>query len=309
MPSPTRRRFLGAGIAAAVAPLALAANGPPPAVIDAHTHFYDPTRPQGVPWPGKGNAALYRRVLPADYKELAKPHGVTGTVVVEASPWVDDNRWLLELAKDEPFVTGVVGRLLPADADFAANLARFAKDPLFRGVRITGNEVRDALRTPAHLDSLKALSDAGLTLDVNGGTDTLLLVPALAEKLPKLHVVLNHLANVAVDGKEPLAAWTKAMAAAAGPTVWCKLSGLVEGSGKKDRKAPTDAAFFRPVLEAAWAGFGADKLLFGSNWPVSDQYAPFANVIGLAADYAKGKGAFDKVFGGNATAAYRLKPR
>src|SRR3954463_3661175 len=72
-------------------------------IIDTHTHFYDPTRPQGVPWPGKGDKKLYRPVLPSEYKQLAKPFGVVGTIVVEASPWVEDNQWLLDLAAKEPF--------------------------------------------------------------------------------------------------------------------------------------------------------------------------------------------------------------
>ena len=57
-------------------------------IIDTHTHFYDPTRPQGVPWPSKTDAALYRPVYPEEFKAIARPLGVTGTVVVEASPWL-----------------------------------------------------------------------------------------------------------------------------------------------------------------------------------------------------------------------------
>ena len=61
------------------------------AVIDTHTHFYDPTRrPQGVPWPLRDDKLLYRRVLPKDYRAQVVPRPVTGTVVVEASPWLED---------------------------------------------------------------------------------------------------------------------------------------------------------------------------------------------------------------------------
>src|SRR5438552_2260068 len=81
--------------------------------IDAHTHFYDPHRPQGVPWPGKGDKLLYRTVLPPEFKQLTKKHHVQGTIVVEASPWLEDNQWLLDLAAKEPFIVGVVGRLDP----------------------------------------------------------------------------------------------------------------------------------------------------------------------------------------------------
>src|SRR4051794_2472532 len=109
----TRRTFLKAGALAAAAVLQSVA-GPGMAadaevavaggVIDTHTHFSDPTRPQGVPWPGKDDKLLYRRVLPEDYRAVTRGHGITGTIVVEASPWVEDNQWLLELAAREPLI-------------------------------------------------------------------------------------------------------------------------------------------------------------------------------------------------------------
>src|SRR5947207_2838481 len=55
-------------------------------LIDTHTHFYDPTRAQGVPWPPRDDQLLYRKVLPKDYRALPVPKPVTGTLVVEASP-------------------------------------------------------------------------------------------------------------------------------------------------------------------------------------------------------------------------------
>ena len=59
-------------------------------VIDTHTHFYDPKRPQGIPWPNKNDEFLYRTVLPDEYKAVTKPLGVRGTVVVEASKRFED---------------------------------------------------------------------------------------------------------------------------------------------------------------------------------------------------------------------------
>ena len=65
-------------------------------VIDTHTHFYDPSRTQGVPWPNKDDDFLYRTVLPNEYKAMTMPLGVRGTVVVEASKWFEDNLWILK---------------------------------------------------------------------------------------------------------------------------------------------------------------------------------------------------------------------
>jgi L-fuconolactonase len=303
MMNPTRREAL-------FAPLALAIAEEKPAILDTHTHFYDPTRPEGVPWPGKGDKVLYRPVLPGEFKKLAAPHGVTGTVVVEASPRVEDNQWLLEIAKDEPFLAGIVGRLAPDDAKFTQHLERFAKTPRFRGIRWNEAETRDGLKNPAALDRLKALSDTGLTLDLNGGPDVHHVAVMVAEKFPKLRIVVNHMGNPRMDGKPPTEAWLKAIKAssAAGKKVWCKLSALVDGTGKSGRKAPTDAAFYKPTFDALWDAFGEDRLVYGSNWPVSDLYATYSTVFDLASEFVKPKGAaaFAKVFGANAQAAYAL---
>ncbi len=304
----SRREFLSAGAALAVAGSASPADDKP-AAIDVHTHFYDPTRKEGVPWPGEDDKVLYRPVLPDEFKKLAAPHGVTGTVAVEASPWVEDNQWLLDRAKDSPVIVGVVGRLLPADADFAKHLTRFAKNPRFRGIRVNEAEVRNALKDEKQLDRLKALSDNGLSLDVNGGADAFVLAVKVAEKLPKLRVVVNHMGNPLIDGKEPPEAWRKAVAVGgdAGANVFCKLSALADGTRKRGA-APAELAFYTPVLDVVWKAFGADRLLYGSNWPVSDLYAKYATVYALAAKYVEGKGAgaAKKVFGANAVTAYRL---
>lgn len=303
----TRRELLVASVALAGAP---ARADDKPRVIDAHTHFYDPTREEGVPWPGKGDKPLYRPVLPAEFAKLTKPHGVTGTVVVEASPWVEDNQWLLNLAKDNPVIVGVVGRLLFTDAEFGAHLKRFAKNPLFRGIRANASEAKAALDDAKQFDRIKALSDNGLTLDLNGGADTFVVAARVAEKLPKLHVVVNHMGNPLIDGKEPPVEWLKALrtGADAGANVFCKFSALVDGTRKPDG-APSDAKFYEPVVSAVWKAFGPERLLFGSNWPVSDLYAKYETVFALASKYADAQKGRAALLGATAAKAYRLEER
>ncbi|HEX8913724.1 MAG TPA: amidohydrolase family protein [Humisphaera sp.] len=325
MPAPTssRRAFLLASTAA-LCGVALqgchakshdTANPPaPPAVpvLDTHTHFYDPSRPQGVPWPPKGDALLYRPVLPKEYIALARPLGVVGTVVVEASPWVEDNRFVLDLAKDEPFILGLCGNLKPGEPAFAADLARFAKDPLFRGIRVAGDDWRPRAADPKLLDDLKRLADADLELDLNVGVPALPDAARLVGRLPGLRVVLNHCANVPIDGREPPAAWADGIRALAGrPNVFAKLSGLVEGTGKRKADAPADVAFYKPILDAMWAAFGADRLIYGSNWPVSARFAPLDRVQAIVRAYVetKGEAATKAVFAGNAMKAYKVARR
>lgn len=280
-----------------------------PPIVDVHTHFYDPSRPEGVPWPGRNDKTLYRTVLPPEYRKLAEPEGVVGTVVVEASPRVEDNAWLLDLAAKDPYLLGIVGRLDPAGAEFDKHLKRFAADPLFRGIRISQNDLAGVLKN-GHVRRLGLLAEAGLALDVNGGPAMPAEVARLAAELPRLRIVINHCANLKIDGKDPPPAWVEAMTAAAKhERVFCKASALVEQTATKP--APRDAAYYAPVLATLFKLFGEDRLLFGSNWPVSDRAAPFATVVGVVRDWfaAKGAAVSAKYFHDNSRAAYGWKKR
>ena len=152
-----RRRFLQSAAAAALLPEITQAAPPATRIIDTHTHFYDPTRPGGVPWPAKGSK-LYRTVLPADWLAVASPHGIKETVVVEASLLVEDNQWILNLAAKEKSIVGFVGHLDPGD-EFATNLKRFAANPIFRGIRWSGNFLLDEAKHDSVLAGAKLLAD------------------------------------------------------------------------------------------------------------------------------------------------------
>jgi predicted TIM-barrel fold metal-dependent hydrolase len=320
-----RRRFLAAA-AQAVAGVTLtgwasalrAAPGRPPAgadsitVIDAHTHFYDPTRPQGVPWPPREDKLLYRRVLPKDYRALPVPQLVTGTVVVEASPWVEDNQWVLDLAAKEPFIVGMIGNLPVGTKQFAGYLKRFAANKLFRGIRIRDRKLEGTLDDAAFVSDLKLLADHDLSLDLVGGTEILLFADRLTRMVPLLRIIIDHLAGVVVDGKAPPADWLEKMKALAGrPEIYFKVSGLVEGTGRSDGSAPRDVEFYRPVLDAMREMFGPERLIYASNWPVSERFAPLATVQGIVGDYFRshGRRAEEMVFSQSAKAAYNWVKR
>lgn len=306
----TRRQFLTTLAAASAAGCATAGRPAPLTIIDTHTHFYDPARPGGVPWPGKGDALLHRTTLPADYRAQPVAQPVTGTVVVEASGLVEDNQWILDLAAKDKFIVGFVGNLKPGEDAFAGNLKRFAAKPTYRGIRVNEGALRTGLANPSFLADLKRLADADLELDVNGGPTLLPEVARLAKELPTLRIVINHLANTRIDGKNVSPTWRTDLGAAAHfPRVFLKVSALVEGTGKSDGSAPRDVEYYRPWLDIAWNAFGPDRLIYGSNWPVSARFAPLATVQGIVHDYfsAKGRPALEKFFAQNAQAAYRWR--
>lgn len=277
-------------------------------VIDTHTHFYDPSRVQGVPWPPREEKRLYRTVLPKDYRALAVPRPVTGTVVVEASPWVDDNQWVLDLAAREPFVLGLVGNLPVGSREFAGHLQRFAANRLFRGLRIRDRKLDD----PALVADLKLLNDHDLSLDLVNGGDILHFADRLAAMLPGLRIIIDHLAGLRVDGKAPPAEWVgRVKTLVPRRNVYFKLSGLVEGTGRSDGSAPRDVEFYSPVLDVMLDLLGPERLVYASNWPVSELFAPLATVQGIITEYFRGQGrqTEERVFSRNAEAAYRWMRR
>ncbi len=305
-----RRDWLGSVTVAAVGAVSLdlslarAANRVS-RIVDAHTHFYDPTRPQGVPWPSPGTP-LYRRVLPDDWRRLAEPHGIQHTVVVEASPWVEDNQWMLDLAVDEKAIVGFVGNLDPYDAEFSTNLRRFAKNPLFRGVRWRSHLVsieRDRSRVVA---AARQLAEEGMQVDLNGPCEILPQVGRLASDVPELRIVVNHL-GASGDPQDIHPEWKASISELSNhENVWVKVSGLVE-QVRGEGPTPSDTEYYLPVLDHLWSCFGEDRLIYGSNWPVSDRAATYDVVFKIVQEYFGGKGeqAAEKYFWRNSLAAYR----
>jgi len=275
-------------------------------VIDTHTHFYDPTRPQGVPWP-PGTDPLYKPHLPEHFRILTEKHGVVGTVVVEASSWLRDNQWILDLAKDNPVIVGYVGNLELDKPEFAGHLERFSENPIFRGLRLHELALTRNLDNRAFRDDLCRLADRQLTLDLVGSVRMLPAIERLAEFVPGLRIVIDHLPFREWDG-DSIAARRALNMIAGLPNVYAKISDVVR---RVDERIVEEPEFYRPVLDVLWKLFGPDRAMFGSNWPVCERIAPYASVIKVVTEYfsTKEQSEAEKFFWKNSQAAYQWKPR
>lgn len=258
-------------------------------VIDCHTHFYDPSRPQGVPWPSK-SSALYRTVLPADLRALRKFQPLRGTVIVEASQWIEDNDWLLELAESDPFVVGIVGRLPLGTEEFKGHLKKYSTHPKYRGIRMSAANVAAVLETGV-LNDFESLSDHDCSLDINGNFESLNVAAALAKRVPSLRIIVNHIGNVKINASVPPQEWQTAVRnASQQENVFCKISGLVEGAALNGGKAPESLSVYEPYLDVVWNAFGDRRVIYGSNWPVSESAAEYETLQKIAIRYAAAKG-------------------
>jgi predicted TIM-barrel fold metal-dependent hydrolase len=307
----TRRRWMKqvlGGLAAAAAtpaPGAAAARR----IVDCHTHFYDPTRAGGVPWPPVGTA-LYRPVYPKDWLALASKHGIRETVVVEASKLVEDNDWILALAEKEKAIVGFVGNLQPTDPATPGHLKRLAANPLFRGIRASVAGLADPATQGMAMEVFKLMASLDLSLDVSG-TKSLEPLAKLAREVPDLRIVINHCGGCG-DPKKLSPEWRAGItAAAAQGNVSCKVSALAEMADAKPGQAPVDAGYYQPILDHLWNSFGADRLIYGSNWPVSDRGTTYDGVFRIVSEWmaTQGAEASEKYFWKNARAIYKFRER
>lgn len=286
-------------------------------IVDTHIHFYRVTRPGGVPWPTADNKVLYRDVLPAEYVPLARRHGIVAAGIVEASPRFDDNQEVLDLVQGDRFFPFLVAQIEIGAPDFPQKLAVLAKDRRVVGVRAFLWSPKLTL-DPIQREHLGLLAQAGMTLDLvsRGDHNPKAQVSALAAAVPNLRIVIDHLAGA--KGATPDPTWELEMRRLADrhPNVHVKFSSfydMYEPTAPKTGpwRAPAELAAYEAHFDVLYTAFGPDRLIWGSNWPVSEVGGDFATQIRLAEEYLArhGRAARDKVMWKNALRFYRrVKP-
>jgi predicted TIM-barrel fold metal-dependent hydrolase len=308
-----RRRFLaGAGAATAVAlsgfGLADAAPASPIPIIDTHIHLFDASRPQGAPYKGPKEFTSHVS-LPREYREMAAPHGVVGAIVVEASGWIEDNLWILEVSQADTIMVGAVGRLAPEKAEFAEYLERYHKNPLYRGIRVNQRFFPAQLDNPAFIESLKLLAQADLVMDTaNPSMELLHSMVRLNDQVPDLRIVIDHLP--VMDPKPAEMAEYQAVLAEihSRPNIYVKLSEILH---RVDSNVALDLASHRERLDYLMSVFGEDRVLFGSDYPNSVGTATFEQVLSLVKQYfaTKPRSVAEKYFWKNSVRCYKWQKR
>jgi L-fuconolactonase len=278
--------------------------------VDAHHHLWDPGR-RAYPWMDESVAAIRRPFGVADLDAAAGPEGFEATIAVQAVSSVEETEELLDAAAAPGRVAGVVGWVDLADPEVAATLAALRARPGGRSLVGVRHQVHDEpdpdwLLRDQVLEGLAAVAGAGLVYDLLVRERELPAARVVAERLPELTLVVDHLAKPRIreGAMEP---WTGGLAALARhPNVACKVSGLVT---EADWTAWTPAQLVPYVAHAAEV-FGPERLLFGSDWPVCLLAAGYAEVVAAATEALDraglGPAEREAVLGANARRLYRL---
>ncbi|HYO81604.1 MAG TPA: amidohydrolase family protein [Bryobacteraceae bacterium] len=284
-------------------------------IIDTHIHLYDPSRPQGVPWPPKTDKLIYKPTLPSRFREVTAGLGIAGALEVECSPWLDDNQWVLDVAAKDTIIVGMVGNLEPEKPGFRTHLERYSKNPLYCGIRygyLWDRNPRQALQNPEFIRGLKDLASAGLSLDTaNPSVELLEDVLRMSDSVPNLRIVLDHLPALYPPSAAPALARYKQLLQdlQSRKLVYAKLSAILRMQDGK--KVPYRLQDHKDRLDLLYQTFGSDRVFYGSDWPNSDPSAPYAASLAVMQEYfsSKPREAAEKYFWRNSVHAYRWKPR
>ncbi|MFO6464363.1 amidohydrolase family protein [Jannaschia sp. KMU-145] len=271
--------------------------------VDAHHHLWQPLRGDHD-WMPEGHPILDRPYAPSDLAPQLDRHGIDRTVLVQAAATTDETEYMLGLADATDWIGGVVGWVDFEDADQRATLARLARHPKFLGVRPMIQDIPDddwMLRADVAW-GFAAVAELDLTFDALGFPRHLANFHTILTRHP-MRAVIDHAMKPDIAGGA-FDDWAAGMARLARDTTACvKLSGLVteaaEGWFVDD---------LRPYADHLFETFGADRIMWGSDWPVCRLRAEYGAWLeaaeALTADLSPQERA--AIFGGTAARIYRL---
>ena len=276
--------------------------------IDAHHHLWQPARGDYDWMPDLD--ILTRAYAPADLEPQLKEAGIDGTVLIQAAASIEETEYMLGLADATPWIKGVVGWVDFDDRMHLAHLLRLARHPRFIGVRPMISDIEDVdwmLHDNVQW-AFRALVDLNLNLDVLGQPEHIANTATLAAKHPDLRMVCDHAMKPDIAahqaGQDAFAMWASDMAALAQHgSVYVKLSSLVT-TAAKGWTIETVRPFSDHILE----NFGADRVMWGSDWPVCRLRTEYVDAYNLARNLTQHLSDQEQaaIFGGTAARFYNL---
>ncbi|RKR12063.1 L-fuconolactonase [Flavobacterium sp. 90] len=273
--------------------------------IDSHQHFwkYEPVKDA---WINEEMKVIKRDFLPSDVKPLLLENQIDGCVAVQADQSEDETRFLLDLAKENNFIKGVVGWVDLCAENIEERLEYYIKYEKLKGFRhiVQAEADIDFMLSEKFQNGISKLLKYSFTYDILISPKHLENARKLVAKFPEQKFVIDHLAKPDFKNKK-FSDWEKDVRAIAQfPNVMCKVSGLVTEADWNN----WTASDFTYCLDVVTEVFGIDRLMFGSDWPVSLLAASYAESCDIAEDYFSkfSKADQDKFWSKNAIIFYDL---
>lgn len=276
-------------------------------MIDAHQHFWHPARGDYV-WMPPNDSVLTRRYGPSDLSAGLAATGVEHTVLVQAAPSAEETEYMLGIADSTPHVAKVVGWVNFEDRTQLATLERLAKHPKFVGVRPMIQDIPDDgwMLCDDVQWAYEALIDLDLTFDCLGFPRHLGYFHKLLTRYPRMRAVIDHSMKpqFRTHSGESFDVWAQGLSALANDTnACCKLSGLVTEADED-----WSDGMLKPYADHVIDIFGAERVMWGSDWPVARLRCEYADWFAQARRLTEsfGVAAQQKIFMKTARDFYRI---
>jgi len=274
--------------------------------VDAHHHLwqFDPVE---YDWIDDSMQVLKKDFLVKDLQKTLYNNGFSSSIVVQARQSLTETNWLLELAEQNDIIKGVVGWIDLKSSDLTNQLTALTKHKKLVGFRhvIQGETDPDFMRNPEFIQGLKTLADFGYRYDLLIFAHQLPAAIEMLSHVPNLHVVVDHIAKPNIKTGEDFQAWQNNLRILAkNPNCYCKLSGMVTEADWQEWTSQDIQPYMTTVLDL----FGAQRIMFGSDWPVCLVAGEYQKIKQLVLDFMTeyAPRAIDRAFGLNASYFYRV---
>lgn len=273
-------------------------------IIDSHQHFwkYDP-HTHG--WITDDMSVIKKDFLPADLKPILDRFLIEGCVAVQAEQSRQETEFLVSLARENNFIKGVVGWVDLVAHDLADQLREYKKQPKLKGFRhIVQAEPVGFLKNPIFINGVKKLSAFNFTYDLLIHHHQLDDALYFAHEVEDVKMVVDHIAKPSIRTGEKTH-WELNMAALSTfQNVYCKISGMVTEASWKDWTYEK----IEPFLDEVFETFGADRIMYGSDWPVCLLAASYEQQFNIVNEYISKLSDNEKrkVLGDNAKRFYNI---
>ena len=273
--------------------------------IDSHQHFWK-YHPIKDAWITLEMKVIQCDFMPVDLLPLLQANNFDGVVAVQADQSEMETDFLLELASHNDYIKGVIGWINLCAENISERLAYYAAFKKLKGFRhiVQAEPADDFLLRTDFCRGISQLANYHFTYDLLILPKHLPFAKALVEQFPSQPFVIDHLAKPDFK-KAEFIEWEKGIRAIANhQNVYCKVSGLVTETDWKNWRVQD----FTYCLDVVTTTFGADRLMFGSDWPVCLLGGTYTEVTSIVEQYFASHSMEDqaKIFGLNAIQFYKL---
>ena len=274
--------------------------------IDSHQHFWIYSHEE-YGWISDKMSVLKRDFLPEDLHRELSENDLDGSIAVQARQTLQETEWLIKLAEENDFIKGVVGWLDIQSPQFKHQIEKYSRRNKLVGIRhVVQDEPDDRFMLRSEfVNGIRLLENYDLVYDILIFEKQLPATLELVSRFPYQRFVLDHIGKpkIAYNLLEPWASQIRELSQY--PDVYCKVSGMVTEADWSNWKTND----IRPFLDVIFESFDADRIMFGSDWPVCILAASYSKVVGMVADYMDqlSDEDQDKIFGLNAERIYNLK--